>query len=202
MAKASKLINDLSNVPSIIGALGIDIAEAQKALNLDYLDNLERLLAILESLLHPRKEDGTEVSLNEENRKVVAELVKQLAPSRYQFTETTLAVKLDLAQTLDASFAAGVNATTVTAAMAVGFGYDYRAAAEVKTVLHAIPASEQTLATLLARAEKVNDKMLTLPDAKKVDKAIIEKSHETVAKLLGVDKLKEPEVNSVVEKKE
>ena len=43
-AEASKLVKDLSNIPEIVGALGISIAEAQKAFNVDYLDNIERLL--------------------------------------------------------------------------------------------------------------------------------------------------------------
>lgn len=184
----------LSSVPSIIGALGINIAEAQKALNADYLDNLERLFALVASLLNPRTPGKETIELSEENRKVVTELLKQLAPSRYQFTETTLSVKLDLAQTLDASFTAGINATTVTAAMTVGFGYDYRAAAEVKTVLHAVDATEQTRAVLLGRAATINDKMLTLSDKKKLDTAIIDGSHKVIANLLGVEELAKPDV--------
>ena len=37
MSKTSELIQDLNSVPSIVGALGLSIAAAQKAFNLDYL---------------------------------------------------------------------------------------------------------------------------------------------------------------------
>ena len=156
------------------------------------------MLAISQSLFHPKEEQGNkDVPLSEENRKAVTDLVTQLAPSRYQFTETHLTVKLDLAQTLDVgaegAFTAGVGAVAVSAAMTVGFGYDYRAAAEVKTVLHAIPANAQTLSTLLSRAGTVNDKVLTLPPSKDSDAALIDKSHEIVGKLVGAEKLKKPE---------
>src|SRR5690606_5701150 len=187
--KASQLIRDLNNVPKIIGALGISIAEAQKALNLDYLDNLERLIALAESLLRPKPADGgAAIALTDEQRTVLTELVKQLAPSRYQFTETSLSVKLNLAQTMDvggsAGFSAGVGAVAVNAGMTVGFGFDYQAAAEVRTVLHAIPANDQTLGTLLARTTKLGENALALPPAAQVDKDLIEKSHDIATKLI------------------
>ena len=47
----SNLIKDLSTVPTIVGGLGLSIAAAQKAFNLDYLENIERLLAMTKKLM-------------------------------------------------------------------------------------------------------------------------------------------------------
>src|SRR5437667_7403924 len=114
-APASKLINDLSHVPHIVGALGLSIAAAQKAFNSDYLDGVERILAMTFMMLGGKKAGApgsppgagaaSPVDLSADELaalKEFADLFKQLltvaAPSRYQFTETTLHVKLDLAQ--------------------------------------------------------------------------------------------------------
>lgn len=177
-------------MPSIVGGLGLSIAEAQKAFNLDYLNNLERLLGLVKSLMDAKDSGDKAVDLGE-TQKFVSDMLTQLAPSRYQFTETTLKVKMDLSQTMDlggsAGFGAALGAVAINAAMTVGYGYDYRAAAEVQTVLHAIPASEQTMGTLLARAKEISDKALTLPAGAQVDKDLIDKSHELVSKMLGTD---------------
>jgi len=46
MSSTTTLIKDLTNVPSIISSLGLGVAAAQKAFNLDYLESLERLFAL------------------------------------------------------------------------------------------------------------------------------------------------------------
>lgn len=204
--KASKLIQDLSSVPGIVGGLGLSIAEAQKAFNLDYMDNIERLLGLTKALLDPKvekaqgaptpEEKAALKKSSEENAAVLESILKQLAPSRYQFTETTLAVKLDLAQTMDlgasGGFSVGMGAVAVNAAMTVGYGYDYRAAAEVRTVIHAIPSDQTTMNTLLGRAEKLSDKALELPAGATVDKEIVNKAHSLTEKILDKD-IKKPE---------
>ena len=79
---------------------------------LDYLDNIERILALTNILLGEQvlDDDGFAVDMDEEQKKKLdyfrdffMELLIQLAPPRYQYTETTLAVKLDLAQSFDAT---------------------------------------------------------------------------------------------------
>lgn len=194
--KASKLVKDLSNVPSIVGSLGLSVAEAQKAFNLDYLDNIERLLGMIKGFLDPKNPDGAELTADEQAKVQKAEtqvkaLLKQLAPSRYQFTETTLAVKLDLAQTLDvgasAGFSAGVGAVALNAALSVGFGYDYRAAAEVRTSIHAIPPDETTFNTLLGRAKEISATALTLPAGAQIDQKVLDQSHGLVQKMSDVE---------------
>ena len=198
---ASKLIKDLNDVPSIVASLGLAVAEAQKAFNLDYLENVERLLGLIRSVLAPQAAKG-ELGDLEKQRLAEAEaslksLLAELAPSRYQFTETTLAVKLDLAQTMnlaaESGFSAALGAVAVNASMTVGYGYDYRAAAEVRTVLHAIPADRSVTDALLGRAEDLSDKALVLPPAAAVDQAIVEKTHELVTKMADLTtELKKP----------
>lgn len=184
----SKLVRDLNSVPAIIGALGLNVAEAQKAFNLDYMENLERLLGLIKSVYDAKDAQGAAVDTGDAS-KAINELLLQLAPSRYQFTETTLDVKMDLAQTMDmggsAGFSAGFGAVAVNAAMTIGFGYDYRAAAQVRTVLHAIPASKDVMTALLARGKELDARVLNLPNGAVVDKEIVNKAHDVVSKLIG-----------------
>ncbi len=114
--KTSQLINDLSQVPNIIGSLGLSIAAAQKAFNLDYMDNVERLIVMTQRLLSEQKQNDTNTEEMEEEEKeklkefsgLLKDLLNVMAPSRYQFTETTLTVRLDLSQTLDTSGSIGL----------------------------------------------------------------------------------------------
>ena len=184
--RASKLVKDLDNIPSIIGALGLSIAEAQKAFNLDYIENIERIVAIAASI-GKGMGDTAEGSVDEDVRKFVLELLRQLAPPQYQFTETTLSVKMDLAQTMQAGagagFSVGYGAFAVNGAVSMAYGSDYRAAAEVKTVIHAVPSDAATLGALLGRAKELNDRALELPDGAEVDKRLVDNTHELVKKL-------------------
>jgi len=186
--KASKLVQDLSNVPSIVGSLGLAIAEAQKAFNLDYLNNIERLLALIKSLLDAKDETGAAVDLGE-HEEFVKTMLMQLAPSRYQFTETTLDVTMDLAQTLDvgasAGFSAGIGAIALNASVTVGFGYDYRAAAHVKSVLHAIPADQAAFKSLLSRAKELDAQTLALPPGAAVDSEIVSSAVKLTSTMVG-----------------
>jgi hypothetical protein len=130
----SSLIDDLSQVPNIIGSLGLAIAEAQKQFDLNYLNGLQTLAAIAKSILATAPPEGT--------RDFLEKLIQTAAPPRYQFTETTLAVKLDLSETRNWSAQAGLGfgfaGVVVNAAFAYGYSSEYRAGAEIKTTLHAI----------------------------------------------------------------
>jgi hypothetical protein len=184
----SRLINDLKTVPHIVGELGLSIATAQKALNEDYLNSIERLVALVHSLL------GDPAVVNAPgDKKELAEflqaILKQLAPSRYEFSETTLTVKLDLAQRIEGSadvgLGAAIGAATVNFAMSLAYAQDYRAAAECRVLLKAYPADSNALDKLNARAQEVSDKSLELPAVKGADKAILDKSSAIFEKLFG-----------------
>ena len=193
---ASDLIKDLSNVPNIIGGLGLSMAAAQKAFDVDYLDSIERILALIKIMLGGKKADaqGNPIDLDDKEKEslaataqVIQELLTKLAPSRYQFTETTLNVKLDLAQSLQiggtVGLGFGVGAITLSAAFSIAYSFDYRAAAECRTVIHAYPADQAVFTALLGRADKLSDKALELPPRSAVDKLLFEKSSELLQKL-------------------
>lgn len=194
---ASKLIKDLEHVPEIVGSLGLSIADAQRALNVDYLDGLQRVIAFTKSLLDdPAVKPAAGANPDSEDEKKKADyrgflqaMLKQLAPSRYQFSETTLTVRLNLAQRLDvgaqAGIGIGVGAVAVNASMALAYGFDYQAAAECRTVLHAYPADGNVMDKLLARAATLNDKALTLPERHATDAALIEKANGVFTQMFG-----------------
>ena len=143
MSQPSQLIQDLSNVPNIISSLGLGIAAAQKAFNIDYLNGLERLLAMAK-MIHGEEDNANADKFSD----LFMNLVTTAAPQRYQFTETTLAVRMDLSQSIQrgttAKLGMSVGAVTLNAAMTEGFSSNYRAAAEVKTVLQARPIRSGT----------------------------------------------------------
>ena len=172
---SSKIIDDLTHLPNIIAGLGLGIAQAQSKMDLDYLQSLERLVVMAKSLLGGQKASsaGNVPTTEEDQRKleqfqgVVKDFLTVLAPTRYQFTETTLTVKLELSQHLDVSgsagLSAGIGAVAINASLAVGYGSDYRGAAECKTVLHAVPTDANTMRTLLDRANQLGTKELSMP---------------------------------------
>lgn len=183
MASASDLIKDLSSVPSIVGGLGLSIASAQKAFDMEYLDSIERILAMAKVLLggNATGASGTDVpiAMTDEQKAFFLELLSKLAPSRYQFTETTLSVRMDLAQSLAFSGSVGlgfgIGAISINAAFTLGYSYDYRAAAECKTVIHAYAADQTVFTTLLKQAASLDSKSLELPPRSDADQAIFDK---------------------------
>ena len=100
-------------------------------------------------------------------------------------------MRLDLAQTMDlgesVGFSVGYGGVALNAAMTVAFGYDYRAAAEVRTTIHAESADNTTFKTLLDRAKEFDDDALTLPAGAEVDQNVVDKSHAIVKKLTGIE---------------
>lgn len=205
--RTSRLIDDLTKVPNIVGGLGLSIAAAQKAFNLDYMDNIERLVALVKMLLGGKKlgTDGKPVDMTGEEKGKVAQfdavfkdLLSALAPPRYQYTETTLAVRLDLAQTMDMSaevgLGVGFGGVSLNAAFAIGYGYDYRAAAECRTVINAIPADKTVFAPLMERANKLSDKVLELPPMAQVDQRVFDASRNAFNKMTEIEAPKPVEV--------
>jgi len=179
---ASDLIQDLSNVPNIIGGLGLSIASAQKAFDVEFLDSVERIIAMAKSVLGSGAADTQGLAF-------IQDLIMKLAPSRYQFTETTLSVRLDLAQSLKVAGSVGlgfgVGAINVNAAFTLGYAYDYQAAAQCQTVIHAYPMDAATFKALLDRAATLNDKSLELPARSQVDQVLFDKNSEILQKITG-----------------
>src|SRR4051794_38266099 len=101
----TKLIKDLAHVPNIIAGLGLGIAEAQKHFDVEYVRSLEKITVLAQALLGavPAGASADEATRNAALGAFVKELLLALAPARYQFTETTLTVHLDLAQSLAVS---------------------------------------------------------------------------------------------------
>ena len=182
-SQPSQLIQDLSNVPNIISSLGLGIAAAQKAFNVEYLNGLERLFAMAR-MIH-----GEDNDKRDKFKELFMNMITAMAPLRYQFTETTLAVRMDLAQSVQKGNASklgvSVGAVTLNAAMTEGFSSNYRAAAEVKTVLHAVPFDPAQLATLIANASEISNNVLDLPSQSDVDAAYMEKSADLFSKVTG-----------------
>ncbi len=185
MSKTSQLIRDLDSVPAIVGNLGLSIAGAQKAFNLEYLESLERLLPLIKSLLGSKK-------LNDDDRTFLKALLMQLAPASYQYTETSLVVRLDLARSERSSVAAklgvGTGAVTLSAGMTAAYGLDYRAAAEVRTVIHARSLEEGAMEALLKRAKALADSPLELPEGTpRIDQEIVNSAKSLADKVGAVE---------------
>lgn len=197
---ASQLIKDLTHVPHIIGGMGLSIAAAQKAFNQDYLDSIERILGMAKMMLGEVKGDasgapvaatGDDLAKLQAFSAVFRDLLTAVAPPRYQFTETTVTVKMDLAQSMDTTIQGGLGfgmgGISINASFTVGFAYDYRAAAEVRTVIHAIPADPLAFNKLLDRAKELGNKTLELPaNLATVDKELIDKQAAILEKMTGV----------------
>jgi hypothetical protein len=177
----SDLIDDVGQLPAIVGDMGLAIAKAQGLLDSNYLDGIERLVAMTASLVGSGAAAGASAE--------AAAVLRALAPARYQYTETTLTVRLDLAQkvTVGGSLGVGANlgAVVVNAGLALGYAYDYRGAAEVRTVIHAAPAGEAVFAALSERADKLAATALALPPQSAVDKAVLDKAEAIFAMISG-----------------
>jgi len=259
---ADRLTGQLMHLPSIIGNLGLNIAEAQKLLDENYLNGLGLLMKMIKATIgtddrfgaalvlemaqanyaaataeeaaaktaldnetntdkkkelktaHDKaktkvKETKQAVALAEKRVKTaesagqpgagyvaaLESMIRSLAPSRYQYTETTLDFSADLAETKDNAFdvglGVGLQAVTINAAFSQAYGYDYRAAARITTKMHAISADAAMTSTLLDRAAVIDAKALTLPTAKKIDDRIFKRVGEIYESLTG----KKPETD-------
>ena len=89
---ASKLVNDLSYIPSIIGAMGENIAEAQQKLNADYVRTLGLVTAVLgrmaqaewseeakSAYIEKAKEEAVEGLTDEEEKKAASQKAEEQA---------------------------------------------------------------------------------------------------------------------------
>lgn len=168
----SRLMEDLNQVPAIVASLGLAIAESQKEFDANYLKGLQNLAVIAQGFLGQQADPG-------QMTEFIKFLVTTAAPTRYQFTETTVNVKLDLAESRDSMAEGGLGfgfaGVVVNAAFAYGYSQDYRAGAEVRTVIHAVlpQSNESAFSTLLNRAKELSSKDLALPAGSQLDKDVL-----------------------------
>lgn len=147
MPDMDRLTGQLYYLPNIIERLGLGIAEAQKGLNADYVDNVGKLMNLIKNFVGADAFSGVnDEEKKAEAKKLMSDLLLKLGPSKYQFTKTTLQFRADLSESVDFAGSGGVGfgmgAVAVSASAAIGFARDYRAAAEITTVLDAIPMEE------------------------------------------------------------
>lgn len=136
----------LQTLPKLIGDLGLNIAEAQRRLDQEYLENLGKLVSIVKTL-NP-------------NLAEFQELFKLIAPSRYQFTETVVEVRADLqmssATELGVTGSLGIKTPMIAAVVGASYArrsaLDYQAAATIRTVINAISADTGVMTALLSAA--------------------------------------------------
>lgn len=137
--------DQLQTLPKLLGNLALDIAEAQRLLDQNYIESLAAFTKIIAGL--------------GKDKEAYLSLFKAIAPSRYQFTETSIEVRADLqtASSSELGIGAKVGITTAVFAVNVNFSYvkrsasDYQAAAVIRSVLHAIPADPGVLEKLLSQ---------------------------------------------------
>ncbi len=165
----SELLQDLRQIPNIIGALGLAVAESQKHFDEEYLRGMERLVALART--HDTGDD------------VIRFLLQAAAPSRYQFTETSLTVKLDLAQSKSSALQGGLGfgfaGAVVSGAYAANSSQDFRAGAEVRVTLHAVLPGDNQAAfqALLERVRQSSSRVGELPALRPADQRV----HEALA---------------------
>lgn len=173
----SQTVSDLRALPNIVAEFGLAIAKAQKQLNIDYLDSLKVLAGIAKDVLGAPGSDAKEF---------LEHLVKTAAPARYQFTETTLTVRLDLAESKDSALtlggSVGFAGLVVNGSFASGKSTEYRAGAELRCLIHAVlpQENEPAFATLLAQAKDL--KIDTSKDiSSPLDKDVLKAATEAAA---------------------
>ncbi|MEO8657322.1 MAG: hypothetical protein ABI693_02580 [Bryobacteraceae bacterium] len=170
----SVLISDLKTVPGIIGGLGLGIAAAQKELNADYIASLIAIVDMVKKLNLAADTD--------DRAKFLANLLMQLAPSRYQYTTTELQVRMDLSQTTNQAIAIGggfaMGAIAISGSFARSTSEEYRAAAECHTIIDALLPTGDNKAifeSLLAAAKATDPGGATaLPDKALQDQKILD----------------------------
>jgi hypothetical protein len=147
--------NDLQTVPKLVSDLALSIAEAQRRLDHDYLENLAEFVRVMASV-------GPMLSPDAGNSTRFLDLFKQMAPSRYQFTETVLEVRADLQMGKMEEFGvkaelgikASVFALAINASYTKRSAYDSHASALIRTTLNAVTA-DGIMDKLLPRAGEV-----------------------------------------------
>jgi hypothetical protein len=163
-----------------------DAAEQAKA---DAQEGLGKANELLEDASEAEENAGQPIPAGGTFQAGLEALLRSLAPSRYQFTETTLDFSADLAETMDRNYqvglGVGVQAVVLNAAFSQGFSYDYRAAARITTVLHAISPDRSLTDALLGRAREIRSAALTLPDRSETEQRVWDRVGEIFGATTG-----------------
>lgn len=146
----AQLLQSLQTVPSLLSELALSVAAAQSRLDEDYVRNLKEYLQMVASLPLPASGGTTPAEWTA--------LLQATAPSRHQFIETTVEVRADLQMSTLSELGlsgqlgarAGLFAVTLNASYTRRNAYDHRAAATIRSVIHAVPPSPGLMERLLA----------------------------------------------------
>ena len=149
--------SQLQTLPRLISDLALSVAEAQRRMDHNYLNELTAFGKIVSDLLSHASPPGNHAA-------EFINLFKAIGPSRYQFTETIVEVRADLEMTTATGTDLGVQvgiktpvfAVAVNAAYTKRSAYDYRASALIRTQLNAIPSNPDVIQTLLDRRTVYN----------------------------------------------
>jgi hypothetical protein len=176
MAKLDRLTGQLSHLPDIVARLALSIANAKKELDLSYVQNIKTIMGTIKETV------GQDTAPQD-----ILPLLKALMPGRFHFTEATIDFSADLAETMDMSLSAGGEVGTpvaaVNAALSLGYGYDYRAAAHISVKMHEIPPDLELTAQLLGRAKEIDTGKLKIPDRSQVEKELHESTKDVFTAL-------------------
>lgn len=149
--------NNLQTLPKLISDLALSVAEAQRRMDVNYMNDLTAFMKIVSSMYHGESGAGPVTPPTDQ----VIALFKTMMPSRYQFTETVVEVRADLQMTTGSEFTAGgslgINvpvAVTVNASYTKRTATDYQASALVRTVINAVPADPGVTQSLLTAAQQ------------------------------------------------
>ena len=183
-----RLTGQLYHLANIIGSLGLNIAEAQKKLNATYVRNIYALVALIDQTLGAEKDEAQK----KQKAEIVQGMLESLAPSRYQYTETTLDFSADLAESGEQALAVGggvnFSAVMVNASFVKGYAYDYRAAARITAKIHAVPPGAQMAKELIERAARIDETHKpVLPAPTSGDREIIQEVIKVYNSLTGSD---------------
>lgn len=205
MAKADRLTSQLVHVADIVGDLGLNIAKAQRAMDLNYINEIKAKMLIVADTLGTLDETPPasgapkkEKEAFEERQKAkpaqqaaIMAFLNSIPPSRYQYTKTNLDFSADLAETKQISGSANLKASfkvlAVNAAMTLGYGHDYRASARISTTLDAY--QEPGLANqLMENAKNIGASGMKLPENFEFAKEIVDGAKEIGFAVQGKDK--------------
>jgi len=168
---ADRQVSQLIEVADVVGDLGRNISAAQKLMNKDYVESLQALM----------RTAADHVAAGEGRAAALVSLLRTLAPSRYEYTETVVEFAADLAEMKQRSTMVGGGATfkmlQVNAAMSMGYAESYRSAARITATIHAVPDT-QLAAALLDRAVTIEAEAPQLPLGTSVDQQIYDGVHE------------------------
>jgi hypothetical protein len=161
MSAFDDFYNNLQTLPKLISDLALSVAEAQRRMDVNYMNDLTAFLKIVSSMYPAPAGGGGGAQPGPPPTDQVIALFKTMMPSRYQFTETVVEVRADLQMTTGSEFTAGgslgINvpvAVTVNASYTKRTATDAQASALIRTVLNAVPADPGVMQGLLTAAQQ------------------------------------------------